>query len=267
MVKSARYTVMQRQVPSNRLSRVKGYIAAHTRRCALIAAGVLLVIFASLYTWYSIVSWQALSVRTDEVRESTKTAVTRLEQQSHEVEEIGRVAKRLKVDIDEMCEVSPLIQWHAHVVASTGALLGECHAEQRKLREVRRALAVIYVRAESEQKFAQHMSATLSALNAIDPVEYDARRTQWKEARVPLDELELHSSLDEAHAAAMTATDEIIASYDLLVEANKREDRAAFDEASDALRKGYSKLGAVQNHSVESYDQLIDTLQVAMNQL
>ncbi len=258
---------MQRQVPSNRLSRVKGYIAAHTRRCALIAAGVLLVIFASLYTWYSIVSWQALSARTDEVRESIKTSVARLNQQSHEVEEIGSVAKRLKVDIDEMCKVSPLIQWHVHVVASTDAMLDECHAEQKKFRDAHRALAVIYARAESEQKFAQRMSATLQALNNIEPAEYDARRTQWKEARVPLDELELHSSLDEAHAAAMTATDEIIASYDSLVEANKREDRAAFDEASDALRKGYSKLGAVQNHSVESYDQLIDTLNSAMKKL
>lgn len=267
VVKSVGYTIMRRLIKAGPLNRAKEYIVSHKLKCSLVAGGILLAILVALYVWYSVVSWQSLGTRTDEVRSSVKATVTRLDQQSHEVEEISHAAKRMRADIDGLCEVSPLIRWHVRVVAPVDALQKECRTEQEKFRGTHHALVAIYDRAISEQEFAQSVTTTWQSLDELEPADHETRLSQWREARETLGAIKLHASLKSSRAAAVTAIDDIIASYESLVTASASEDRAAFDEAGDALRKSYSKLGAIQNHSVESYDGLIDNLKAATDKL
>lgn len=253
-----------RQVSGGVFRRASGYIATHKIQCALIAGGVLAAVLATGYSWWSVVAWQSLAPTASEVRTSVRTSVEGLKREQHTIRDIAEVAKAARADIRALCEVSPLIGWQSQVVSAAKESLKRCVAQKNEVREAHDALAEVYARAASEQKFAQHMAKAQNALDTIDSVDHVARLAQWKELRASLDSMKPHSTLGEAHEAAIAATGGIIASYELLAQAHEGEDRSAFDEATAELERSYSQLSAIQNYSTESFDKLLDALDKAL---
>lgn len=266
MVKSVGYTLVW-HVRSNVVRRVGGYISTHRLRCALIACGVLALALVAGYVWWSVTTWQSLAPSAGEVRRSVRTSVEQLKQKQHDVSDIADVARTAKVDIGALCDVPSLIGWQARVVSAADELLQRCAAQKGEIREVQDALVGVHARAVSEQKFAQRMAATQDTLDTIDATDHAARLAQWKELHAALRDMEPHATLDKAHEAAVAATDSIVASYELLVQADEAQDRAAFDEARAELEKSYSQLDTIQNYSTDSFDTLLDALDRALRAL
>lgn len=262
MVESVGYTMRRHQSSKTGIGgRIREYAGAHRRRfIVLLIGGATLVCLVAAYVLFSVMSWQSFDMRTDKTRQTTQASIARLERTPQQVKEIAKVAKEARVTIEQMCDFSPLIQWQTNIFSVVNKAVGKCQTQQEKLQGSQVALKEIHTRIQSEQEFASILNDAQQALGALDAADFEARHGQWQNTLSSLEELEMHKSLDSTRTAARTAVEEIIGAYEALAAAHAAEDRKAFDEATATHAKGYSKLGAIQNHSVDSYDKLVNTL-------
>lgn len=268
MVKSVGYTMRRQNAKVGLMSRMKEYASVPRRRFViLLLCSVTLVVLVVAYIIFSVTSWRSFEAQAGKTHQATKDAIARLERTPQQIKEVAKVTKESRATIAQMCNISPLIQWQASIFPRAKQAVGKCLARQEKLEGAQDVLREIHARIQSEQNFANLMNEARQALSTLEATEFEARGAQWQKTQALLTEMKTHKSLASTRSVALTATEEIIAAYRALAAAHTAEDRQAFDDATAAHAKSYSKLGAIQNHSVDSYDALIDDLSNELRQL
>lgn len=230
------------------------------QRAQLIMVTVLLVAIVLLtgYVWYSMQQWNNVSAHTDKTNTEVKTRILALQGKEHSLEEVKAETKMITKKIDEMCNVSPGVSWQRQIAPKIRDTLESCTTYRKSLSKARDALTTLSVRASSEQRFAAMLKAYQVKVAEIPPEKVESSREAWKDFAEKVKKIEVHESLEDAKESASITARELAQSYDELIKANKEENRTAYDEAAVSIQKGYSKLGEIQNLSVESYSRLVD---------
>lgn len=237
---------------------LKTQLAAH--RPQLIVIAILIIVSALLggYVWYSAQQWQTLSTHTDQTNAKVKARILALESKKHNLQEVQQETLAITEEIDSMCQVSPVVRWQRQLAPTIRDTLESCATYQKSLDTARDSLKVLAARAVSEQKFAGVLAVQQKEIAAVKPDDIEAQRAAWQTFGTSVKAVEVHSSLDDAKQSALKTGRELVSAYDALIKANKEENRTAYDEAIAAIQKEYSKLGEIQNLSVESYSRLVD---------
>ena len=236
------------------------YIATHRRRLLWLAGAVLLAAIVVGYVLWSVLSWRHLDTQAQTAGGAVERAVTTLVERKTTVATLSERTAALQSQIDTLCVVSPLVAWQAQLIAPATRANQACTQTQERLTSVYAALDALQRRLTSERDFAARLVAVQEQLAAVAADDYDAQRAIWAELHTHLQQSRVHGSLQSSKQAAVAATGELVAGYEQLVAAHAAEKRPEFDAAVAAIEKAYSKLGAIQNTSVESYDVLLTAL-------
>lgn len=256
-----------KRTAAKRSINAKGFFALHKKKLLIVTIVAAAIGVTVGYVTWSILSWQYIGSSAASTSQSVKTDIASLTKQKVTSKELARRAESIKADIETLCVSSPLIKWQSRVVSSAKEALARCEQARQQLQVVQAALEAIVQRVASEQRMAQKLHDLQDRLSRVAKDDYAASREEWKTFGAEVEHEATHSSLNASKQAAKDAVSEIIAGYDKLVAANKVEKRADFDIAVAEIEKGYSKLGAVQNSSVDTYTTLLDSLQQASGKL
>lgn len=246
---------------------VKGFFAHHKKKI-LIMTGVVGVVTAfTVYVIWSVLSWQHIGSNAVTTQRSIKADIAALATQKTASQELANRAEDIKSSLETLCVVSPLIEWQLQLFGGAREAQAHCEQAKQRMKAVQTALEAIVQRVASEQRMAQKLQALQSKLAKMPKDDYTTSRETWNTFRTEIERDTAHSSLDTSKQAAHDASQDIVAGYDKLLAANKAQKRADFDGAVAEIEKGYSKLGAIQNSSVDSYSALLDALQNASSKL
>lgn len=236
------------------------YCRQHRWRVVLIAGGSIAFIVAGAYLWGSIATWRTLETTTTERAQAVNQRIAALAQQRHTLEDLRVTTEDIAKQADQLCDMPAIIAWQRHLHQSLQDRLDHCDNERVTMQSTIEALQTISDRIESEQQLADGVANIQQQLADLPEHEYQQRKEVWEPFVHQVEELSLHASLKTTAAALTVATTDIIAGYTALIAADEAQDRAAFDAAVEATKKGYSKLGDMQNTSVESFTTLLDAL-------
>ncbi len=231
----------------------------HKKYIAVFVCGVLLVSIVG-YVYWSVVVWQRAEASSRQARQDSKASVQFLRENKSNVNEITKRIETLSKTIGSVCYVPSLMAWQVHVVRHAKDTRDNCNKTHNELTEVRTALSAISARVRSEQDFARVMTTAQAALEKLPQDGYTAQRDTWVNCAAAIGRLTTHQSLKTTKDTAKNAVAEVVAAYDKLIVADKEQKRTEFDVAISEVEKAYSKLGAIQNTSVDSYAQLVDAL-------
>lgn len=229
-------------------------------RKQVIAASLLfaVVVLLSGYVWYSVHTWRETAARTERTNDAIKGRIDRLQRDAPTLKKVKTTVDSMTAQIDDLCAVPPFVAWQQHVSSAARSVLTSCQTYQRTLTAVRDALQVLSARVDSEQQFTELLIHHRQAIKQTPPEELDAHLREWRSFITKVKTAKVHPSLEKTKQSAIATGQEVAAAYDMLIKADKEENRTDFDVAVAAIEKGYSKLGEIQNLSVESFSQLVD---------
>lgn len=247
---------------------IGGYIATHRRRVALVAVVILLTAGVVAYVGYSVVQWRTLEQRAEDETTQVRSQVVRLTKLPTTPDAVNKRATDTRKTAQQLCDVPELIEWQRHLVSAARAVHETCIKDYRvKLMATADSLAKLKGRIADEEVLRDVIENHLHTIKKLKSDDYDAHREAWRTVSRTSKEVSVDASLHSAQDAMVSTASDIAAAYDKLIAANKAEHREDFDAAVEEVQKGYSKLGKIQNLSVESYARLIDHLHKTIESL
>lgn len=246
---------------------MREYVLAHKRCVVLVSMGIVLAIATAVYVWVSVADWRSLATEAQSQTGQIESRITQLSQKKHDIHAVKGVADDTLHTVDHLCDVSPLIEWQRHIVEAADSAHVACVHHEEKLAKAEHALRDISKRIDGELALSTVFSTQHADLAALEVEAYDAHRQLWQKFSAKVEKVPVDASLESTKKSAAACSKEIAQAYKQLSAADKKENRSAFDEAVVDVQKGYSKLGEVQNRSVESYSKLVVSLQQSVDDL
>jgi hypothetical protein len=260
VVDAARDTIMKRTAAKRRID-IPRFITTHRWQMAMVGALLCIIVLVLVYVWHSYATWSTLRETAESRTQDVKSQVETLTSRKHSIEEVHSTSLSLKDTTDHLCDVSSFVKWQHHMIAHARDAHNYCNQYHQKLSDVNKTLGAIVERSQHELHFAGHLGTFHDNLSKVGAEDYGAAKNIWTKFGDDTSKLHTHASLDAVKQSTIATAKEIAAAYDRLLLAHKDQKRQEFDNSIVEIQKGYSKLGELQNLSVESFSKLVDSLE------
>ena len=260
MVDTVGDTIMKRAAAKSRID-IPRFIAMHRWQMAIVGAALCIVVLVLVYVWHSYTAWSTLRETAESRTQGVKSQVETLTSRKHSIEEVRSTSLSLKDTTAHLCDVSSFVKWQHHMIAHARDAHNYCNQYHQKLSDVNKTLGAIVERSQHELHFASHLGTFHDTLSKVGAEDYEAAKNIWTKFGDDTSKLQTHASLDAVKQSTIVTAKEIAAAYDKLLLAHKHQKRQEFDNSVVEIQKGYSKLGELQNLSVESFSKLVDSLE------
>jgi hypothetical protein len=250
------------------MMRIHESFQAHRKKVIIISvAGLILVALIAGYVWMSSQAWQS-SEQTSVARKTTVITLTKDVLYNGNISNTERATKLKKlseIKTDDLCKVSGLYSWQRSLIGSLEATMKHCES-------VRNNIATVVAAANTMQRYSSDEKKIIVQLQNLKPVTDKISTVDLKKT---VDTLQ--RAKDQVTKASLTTEDgkelrtlsvDILTaaatSWNALVTANEKQDRAAYEAETTKLASAYGRFSEVSKQSADKYQKHLGTLQTAL---
>lgn len=228
----------------------------------------LVVLAVATYAVFSVLNWNSLQKRSDEASVALKA---KIDSTLGAEKPSGTVSSQLSTIITDFegenganpCASPSLFSWQT-VIPAVKTIQTKCEQQLSTAESVIASFKLLETYLDNQQKIATTLSEQVTSTK--DMTDYAAASSSWK-AFSTLKTLPQSDDVTPITDLITTSSLQISAAFDNLVEADKNEDKAAFDTAVSDLQKAYASLSAVSDAAKAKQTELVNATVAAYEKL
>jgi hypothetical protein len=242
-------------------SRIKRLFSS--RRWVIGLIVTLLLLFASIYIWWSVSSWSGYENRYATFRQTEKKELQAAldmktdtkDQRAAKLSALATSVKKLPSD-DSLCGISSLIGWQRILAGELKKREEACYKVQSNLIALRGSLDKVVEYLESEHALAK-LLAVVPAGGEVSEAEWPKQAEAWTAVAKNIEGLQVSGEFDTVKTTTKSAVSAIVAAWNEVLAAHQAKDKARYLKATAALYTAFDGLETIPRSDTDKLRSLL----------